>query len=532
MGLEVASSVGLHTQSSRVVGRYLMYDEIASGGMASVHLGRLRGAVGFSRTVAIKYLHPHYSQDTEFLSMFLDEVRLAARIQHPNVAAPLDVVLLEDSKEIFLVMEYIHGADLSRLIASARTAKLTIPLAVSASIMNGALLGLHAAHEAVDECGQPLNIVHRDMSPQNIMVGMDGVARVLDFGVAKAVSRNQSTRQGHLKGKLSYMAPEQMRSVPIDRRVDVFTAGIVLWEALTHRRLFKPDDPASAISMIISKPIERPSLINPDVPPSLDGVVMQALDRNVDKRFQTAREFADALEEAMPLASHRKVGGWVERLCGHQLSQRAHRVSEIERSTYDLDSAKDLQQVLTPGAATLPRPAGPPLTHTELSMSMHFEAPFAPTADPPAPRRSWVRKAWPLLVSAPAFALLVGWGIVHTSHRTDTVAPGGVKSHAASPSRPTAQALTEPATPPLPSVKVEAEGPPSPDHAALPAAGDAVSTSPSEPNGAAGVPAQQGTAKAASTKPAKSRRRVARKDCDPPYSLDSQGIRRVKQHCL
>lgn len=510
-----------------------MFDEIAAGGMASVHLGRLRGAVGFSRTVAIKYLHPHYSQDTEFLSMFLDEVRLAARIQHPNVAAPLDVVLLEDSKEIFLVMEYIHGADLARLLASARTAKLTIPLAISASIMNGALLGLHAAHEAVDERGEPLNIVHRDMSPQNIMVGMDGVARVLDFGVAKAVTRNQSTRQGHLKGKLSYMAPEQMRSLPIDRRVDIFTAGIVLWEALTHRRLFKPEDPASAISMIISMPIERPSLINPDVSSSLDGVVMQALDRNVDKRFQTAREFADALEEAAPLASHRKVGAWVERLCGQQLSQRAHRVSEIERSTYDQDSAKDLQQVLTPGATAKLRPSGPLRTHTGLSMSMHIELPPASTPDAPLPRRSWARKAWPLMVGAPALALLVGVGIVRWSHRMQGAAPGEAKPRAASPSLPSAQDRTKP--PPPPRVEVMAAPPATPGPEALAPAADteqAFVPSPDEPSGAAGGPSRRGTAKAASAKLGKSRKRAARKNCDPPYYVDSQGIRRVKRDCL
>ena len=192
-------------QPSRLVGRYVMYDEIASGGMASVHFGRMRGAVGFSRTVAIKSLHPHFARDAEFISMFLDEVRLVSRIKHPNVAAPLDVVLIEESAEIFLIMEYIHGETLAGRLQGALLANVTVPPAVSASIISGALHGLHAAHEATDELGAPLNIVHRDVSPHNIMVGVDGVPRVLDFGVAKAVSRSQSTRQGQLKGKVAYM---------------------------------------------------------------------------------------------------------------------------------------------------------------------------------------------------------------------------------------------------------------------------------------------------------------------------------------
>src|SRR5262245_51026591 len=170
-----------------VIGRYALHGELASGGMATVHLGRLLGPVGFSRTVAIKRLHAQYAQDPEFVSMFLDEARLAARIRHPNVVPTLDVVAT--SGELFLVMEYVPGESLSRLARAARDRMERMPPRIVSAIMSGVLHGLHAAHEAKSERGEPLGIVHRDVSPQNVLVGTDGVARVLDFGVAKAAGR-------------------------------------------------------------------------------------------------------------------------------------------------------------------------------------------------------------------------------------------------------------------------------------------------------------------------------------------------------
>jgi serine/threonine protein kinase len=193
----------------KVVGRYAVYGKLASGGMATVHLGRLMGPAGFSRTVAIKRLHPQFAKDPDFVAMFLDEARLAARIQHQNVVATVDVVARDD--ELFLVMDYVRGESFSRLLRASRKQGIDIPPRVIASVMVGMLHGLHAAHEAKDERGQPLSMVHRDVSPQNVIVGVDGVPRVLDFGVAKAAARVQVTRDGQMKGKLSYMAPEQLR---------------------------------------------------------------------------------------------------------------------------------------------------------------------------------------------------------------------------------------------------------------------------------------------------------------------------------
>jgi serine/threonine protein kinase len=198
-----------------------MFGEIAAGGMATVHLGRLLGPVGFSRTVAIKRLHPQYAKDPDFVSMFLDEARVAARIQHPNVVPTLDVVSLEG--ELFLVMDYVAGESLGRLLRALRDRGPRVPPRIVGSIMTNVLYGLHAAHEARSERGEPLGLIHRDVSPQNVLVGLDGVARVLDFGVAKAAGRVQTTGDGQVKGKLSYMPPEQIAGGEIDRRAPTST---------------------------------------------------------------------------------------------------------------------------------------------------------------------------------------------------------------------------------------------------------------------------------------------------------------------
>jgi eukaryotic-like serine/threonine-protein kinase len=313
-------------ESGRVVGRYVVYDEIAAGGMASVHLGRLMGAVGFSRTVAIKRLHPHLARDAEFTAMFLDEARLTARVRHPNVVAVLDVV--HDGGELLLVMDYVQGESLSRLARAMRPGGIPPRLAVT--VLTGVLHGLHAAHEATTEQGEPLGIVHRDVSPQNVIVGVDGVARVFDFGVAKASHRVQTTQDGSIKGKISYMAPEQLLSESVDRRADIYSAAVVLWETLTGERLFEGDNQGRVIRKILDEPVPLPSSVTPGLPKALDEAVMRGLERDVTKRWQTARDFAAALELCSPAASATQLGEWVESIGGTSLGDRAQRVKDIE----------------------------------------------------------------------------------------------------------------------------------------------------------------------------------------------------------
>jgi len=321
------------TSVTKVVGRYTIFGELASGGMATVHLGRLNGPSGFSRTVAIKRLHPQHAKDPDFVTMFMDEARLAARVQHPNVVPTLDVV--SDGGELFVVMEYIEGETLSMLLRTLGSSKRRIPVRIAAHIVSDALHGLHGAHEAKNERGAPLDLIHRDVSPQNILVGTDGVARVLDFGVAKATGRLQTTEEGKIKGKLAYMAPEQLSGEPVSRRVDVFAAGIVLWEALTGQRLFQGNEPAETVMKVLEAKVAPPSSFVPDVPEALDAIVLRALHRDPARRFPTARDVALEIERVTGLVPAREVGQWVAATAGERLSDRARRVAEISSSSPD-----------------------------------------------------------------------------------------------------------------------------------------------------------------------------------------------------
>ena len=316
----------------RIVGRYALYSEFAAGGMASVHFGRLLGAAGFSRTVAVKRLHPQFAKDPEFVSMFVDEARLAARIRHPNVVQTLDVVQVEH--ELFLVMDYVHGDSLANLLKKAQARGQKVPGRVAITMLKDALFGLHAAHSAKTEHGEPLEIVHRDMSPHNVLVGVDGAARVLDFGIAKAGGRVQVTRDGQVKGKLSYLAPEQLTSEhAVDRRADIYAAAATLWEALTGRRLVQGESDWQRVTQICAGELVAPSQIEPAVPAALDAVVMKGLARNPADRYATARDMALALEgvgEHVAHASAREVGEWVEEIGGDSLKRRASHVAQIE----------------------------------------------------------------------------------------------------------------------------------------------------------------------------------------------------------
>ena len=314
------------------LGRYTLYAQIASGGMATVHFARLTGEVGFARTVAVKRLHKNLAINPDFSAMFLDEARLAARIRHPNVVATLDIV--SDAGEVFVVMDYVHGEPLSRLMRFVAGEIERIPFEIVSAIMTNVLAGLHAAHEVRDQKGRPLDLVHRDVSPQNIIVGTDGVARLIDFGVAKARGRAQeSTQDGKVKGKLGYMSPEQLQGERIDRRTDIYAAGVVLWEMLTLIRLFSNKDDATTIENMFLHNVEPPSAFAADVPPAVDEVVMRALSRKPEDRFDTAKQMAAALEEAIPVATQAQVAEWVEQTASSALKNRTRMLSDIERAT-------------------------------------------------------------------------------------------------------------------------------------------------------------------------------------------------------
>ncbi len=339
----VLRSCAMSSRVRRQVGRYLLLDKIASGGAATVHLGRLLGSEGFSRTVAIKRLHPAFSEDPGVVTLFLEEARLASRIRHPNVLATLDVV--SEAGELLLVMEYVPGLSLYQVMQALSSRGEPMPVTVACGIVGAALIGLHAAHEAKNDQGLPLQLVHRDVSPQNLLVGRDGVVRVGDFGIAKAAGRVQSTREGEVKGKAPYMAPEQVRGRPLDRRTDVYAASVVLWEALTGQRLFTGDSPLAVMTQVLEKPIVPARQLRPGVPESVDAIVRRGLSRQPSERFATAEDMAMALEGAVGVLSSRELGAWVERVDPETLKADADRLLEVEST---------LPEVLPPEAGSAP----------------------------------------------------------------------------------------------------------------------------------------------------------------------------------
>jgi len=310
--------------------RYEVVTKIAAGGMATVYLGRARGAKGFSRVVAIKRAHPHLLESAAFRGMLLAEARLASHIHHPNVAGVIDVEEFDD--ELLLVMDYVEGLALSDLVRGSSRKSESVPLPIAFRIVLDAAAGLHAAHMTADELGQPLGIVHRDVSPQNILVGLDGMARVVDFGIAKAtaltpqMTQIEGTTDGARKGKLGYMAPEYVSDSIVTPQADVFALGVILWELVAGRRLFRAGDAIRTLRAVLRGPIPVPSSVNPAVGEALDEVVLKALARNPKERYKTAIEFAEALEAAArkdhDVASAARTGAWVEDLAHEALEKR------------------------------------------------------------------------------------------------------------------------------------------------------------------------------------------------------------------
>lgn len=317
----------------RTLGPYEILTRIAPGGMSVVYLARRTGPAGFRRLVALKVCRPELRDDPEFVRMFLTEARLAAAIHHPNVVPILEVAQTE---ETYLVMEYVEGASLSSL--TENEARLPIPVVLRVCV--DALRGLSAAHALTDDSGRKLGVVHRDVSPQNILVGVDGRARITDFGVARAAAQGTATASGVLKGKIAYMPPEQLRHEQVDHRGDIFAAGVVVWEALTGERLFRGETPVDTMARVLSAPIHAPSMLADDVPEALDDIVLRALSRDPETRWQTVGELADALCGAgVPLASPEVVRDVVLASAGAEIE----RLRSAARAPAQTDPTADIR---------------------------------------------------------------------------------------------------------------------------------------------------------------------------------------------
>jgi|GEM_PF-330579 len=540
------------TSQLRLIGRYLLCDLIASGGMATVHLGRLVGAEGFSRTVAIKQLYQHFARSQEFVTMFLDEARILSRIRHPHVVAPLDVIVLDG--ELFIVMEYVHGVSLAELLDASAA---PIPPRIVSAIIGQTLLGLHAAHEATSENGEPLSIVHRDVSPQNILVGEDGIARVVDFGIAKAQSRARTTGDGSLKGKLGYMAPEQLRNQRVDRRTDLFTTGIVLWEALTGGRLYAADNVPALFDRLENTTAQAPSELVPDLPPELDQVFARAITLDPAKRVATAREMALELQRAIAPASTLEVSEWVESLSGPALLARAQRISELEavditQLTRDLPRIKP-QQVVVPdrelddvtadvtvispmatervaSEASLP-PVGVGLSAAPLSRDLGV----APELEGARRRRSLL-PAGLILVALGVAAVVIWAQLRETASDPSATIEKPKPTGAGTQSAASAIAATTPVLPPPRALSADSAPPTvaTAQVAAPPASAATAATELAKP-----APRKRKeqrpvvpTSERSEARPTPASGVAPRPNCAVPYTIDQNGVKRFKTECF
>ncbi len=289
-------------------GKYTLLERIAVGGMAEVFLAVQAGLEGFEKRLAIKRIRPHLSGEEAFLKMFLHEAKLAAQLQHPNIVQIFDLGRIGES--YFIAMEYIQGRDMSRVTPKAESLGIQFPIEYAVAIASSVLEGLSYAHAKTDATNQPLNIVHRDVTPENVMIGWNGSVKILDFGIAKASSQTDQTKAGEIKGKLSYMSPEQAMGKTLDARSDLFSLGIILYEWITGYRLFTGENEMAILKNIIDGKIYPPSYFREDIPEPVERVLMRALEKDRNQRYQSAREMQldviDALARAefQPSTAH------------------------------------------------------------------------------------------------------------------------------------------------------------------------------------------------------------------------------------
>jgi serine/threonine-protein kinase len=438
-----------------VLGRYELLLPVAAGGMAMVWAARLKGSRGFQKIVAVKTMLPKLSEDPQFERMFLDEASLASRIHHPNVVEVLD--LGEMNGVLFIAMEWLDGVPLNQVMKAAKSAA-GIPSPVAIHILTHAAEGLHAAHELKDDEGAYIGLVHRDVSPQNILVGHDGFTKMVDFGLAKATALGDgATRAGQLKGKISYMAPEQIRGDPLDRRADVFALGVVLYAVTTGKHPFRRESEGATL-FAISSPEAAPAPSRfMSYPAELEAVLMKAIAKDPDKRYSSALEFARALEQTLP-ESERAHGGervaqFINGLLGAQHEQQKAALAEALRRA---DRAS-----IAPGGGL----EGLPGTGASSVSSLSAVGLSRPTNDllttPDfVPPTTWQRLRVPAAVAALAFvAGGAAFALTRGSHKEPPAA-------AAVPTAP----LTEPAPPPHVEVDTPPATPSAPPEASASAA--------------------------------------------------------------
>jgi eukaryotic-like serine/threonine-protein kinase len=380
-------------QQGLTVGRYSLLTRLAVGGMAEIWLARQVGPKGFEKFIVIKRILDGLGTDPEFVGMFLDEARLAAQLNHPNIVQIFD--LGEEAGAFYIAMEYLPGENLASVVRTGMRQGRPLPLAHAVRVIASAAEGLAYAHAKVGPEGTLLGIVHRDVSPQNLLVTYDGVVKVLDFGIAKASTRESQTLAGQVKGKAAYMSPEQARGLVLDGRSDIFSLGVILFELVTRSRLFKFPEPLAALQAVASdEPLPLAHTRNPEVPEALSHIIARALARQTDQRFPTARHFQHALEEWLR-GQHASTGTaelaqYMEQVFGERIQERSRLLDAARSGELSVSGARRVA-ARSVSAGSMP---GPPL----------------PSEEETTLEQPWLRRRWPRLAGAAVLVLAVGGG--------------------------------------------------------------------------------------------------------------------------
>jgi len=455
-------------------GRYFLVDRIAVGGMAEVYRAVTQGVEGFRRTFVVKRILADKAKSSTFIRMFIDEARICAALHHPNVVQVYDFGSVDGS--YFLAMEYLQGKDLSSLMRVLRAAKTAVPPGLAAFIAREAAVGLHYAHTLKGPGGQPLGIVHRDVTPSNVMLLFAGGVKVLDFGIAKAATAASEAGEGGgdgVKGKFGYLAPEQARNGEVDGRADVFALGVTMWEMLVGRRLFAGKDEVETLRNVLQKPVPPPSVMRPDVPPALDRIVLRALDRAREKRHQSAEELARDCDEVLGTlrADSQTLRAFLNDLFAEESSSLSQNIPELP------------EELL---ADLAPEPTGVrPSSRRDRAPSLEIEVvdPTGPhgrtrTPAPPfgvmatdeadlASARPWIARRGRVIGAAiVAAAVLVSLGLARQRHAAPPPAVAAAPAPAPAPSP----------APPDPAAAPQAVAPAAPAAAPVAAAPDAPPT--------------------------------------------------------
>lgn len=414
------------------VGPYELLLPIGSGGMATVYLARHLGLERDRPFFALKLTHPHVRAEQENRTrQIVDEARIAARIRHPNVTTVIDVD--DDPCGVFLVMEYVEGDSLAGLMRAAAQKNERIPLAVGLAVVCDALEGLHAAHDVTTDDGELVGLVHRDFTPHNIIVGLDGISRLTDFGIAKLKDGAAATESGVVKGKFGYLAPEQLRGRELDRRADVWAAGVIVWELCTGERLYGDVDQAASMLRLVTEKPRRVRSVVPDLPEALDTAIAGALELDPARRWKTAHAFAEQLRAAFEVADRATVAELVKKVAGPRLAERTLAVEKVcseraAKSQGGVARSRRLQAFVVAGAAA---------TFVLLSaLALAARSSTRANAPAAAPSNGEVRADEPPALTAPSSA---------TSSPAPSSSPSASSTTAPLPLPPTPTATATPA---------------------------------------------------------------------------------------